>query len=314
MAFRGGGEPGIVVVTYNSAGYLAACLESAVARSPHVAVVDNLSSDTTCEIARRYPVQLIANQTNRGFAGAVNQGVRALETDYILLLNPDARLNTPLDAMLERVRGPKVGAVGGRLLDESGQDQAGFAIRRFPSPMALIFESLAINRLWPGNPINKHYRALGTDLTVSQKTEQPAGAFLMFKRSLWEAMQGFDERFHPLWFEDVDFLQRASRAGYEIWYEASACAVHAGGHSIQTLQPSRRQQFWYGNLLRYAALHFQSNLVVRLVAASVLVGSVVRWLASWTTRGSQQTGGVARLAWAYLVHGRSASTVDGIKR
>ena len=313
MAFRGG-EPGIVVVTYNSAGYLAACLESAVARSPHVAVVDNLSSDTTCEIARRYPVQLIANQTNRGFAGAVNQGVRALATDYILLLNPDARLTTPLDAMLDRARGPQVGAVGGRLLDENGQDQAGFAIRHFPSPMALIFESLGINRVWPGNPINKRYRALGTDLTVSQKTEQPAGAFLMFKRSLWDLLQGFDERFHPLWFEDVDFLQRASRAGYEIWYEASACAIHAGGHSIESLQPSRRQQFWYGNLLRYAAALFLSDLVVRCVAGSVLVGSMVRWLASWTTRGSRQTGGVAGLAWAYVVHGRSASTVDGHKR
>ncbi len=313
MAFRGG-EPGIVVVTYNSAGYLAPCLESALARSPHVTVVDNLSTDSTCEIARRYPVQLIANTANRGFAAAVNQGVRALKTDYILLVNPDARLTTPIDTMLERASDPKVGAVGGRLLDESGKDQAGFAIRRFPSPMALIFESLGVNRLWPGNPVNRKYRALGTDLTVSRKTEQPAGAFLMFKRGVWDEMKGFDERFHPLWFEDVDFLRRVSQAGYEIWYEASACAVHAGGHSIQTLQPSRRQQFWYGNLLRYAATHFQSDLVVRCVAGSVLVGSMVRWLASWTTRGSRQTGGVAGLAWAYVVHGRSASTVDGYKR
>lgn len=297
------GEPGIVVVTHNSAGVLAACLESALEQSRSVVVVDNNSADESCEVAARYPVQLIANRENRGFAAAVNQGVAALGTRMILLLNPDARLLTPLGPMMERLGQPGVGAVGGRLVDETGADQRGFAIRRFPTPAALAFESLGINRLWPGNPVNRRYRALDADLCVSQRTEQPAGAFFMFTRVTWTALRGFDERFHPLWFEDVDFLQRAANAGYEIWYEPASVAAHSGAHSIRKLQPTDRQRFWYGNLLRYASHHFATDHVVRLVALSVLVGIGIRSLVS----GEGRQSGAARLAWMYLVHGRSAA-------
>ena len=303
-----GGEPGIVVITHNSAEFLGACLESALERSPNVVVVDNLSTDETCAVARRYPVELIANHENRGFAAAVNQGVRVLSSRFVLLLNPDARITTPVDSMIDRASQPGVGAVGGRLFGKDGLDQAGFAIRRFPTPASLILECLGINRLWPGNPVNRRYRALDADLSVSQQTEQPAGAFLLFGRSVWQSVGGFDERFHPLWFEDVDFLRRVSAAGFQIWYEPDSTAVHTGAHSIGSLQPSCRQRFWYGNLLRYAARHFQPDLVVRLVAASVLVGVGLRWLATCITTSKEvrPTGGVTGLAWDYLVHGRSA--------
>ena len=240
------GEPGIVIVTHNSARVLAWCLESALARSSNVVVVDNNSSDDTCATARQFPSQLVANKDNLGFAAAVNQGVNALAgCQAILLLNPDARLVSPLAPMLERLQKPGVGAVGGRLTNEDGQDQQGFAIRRFPTAASLIFECLGINRLWPGNGVNRRFRALDADLSVSQRTEQPAGAFLLFSRSLWTRLNGFDERFHPLWFEDVDFLQRAAKAGYQIWYEPGSRAVHLGAHSLESLQPANRQRFWY---------------------------------------------------------------------
>ena len=305
------GEPGIVIVTHNSAEYLAACLESALERTPNVVVVDNLSTDSTCEAAGRYPVQVIANKTNKGFAAAVNQGVSALKTSTILILNPDARLLTPLTPMLDRLnQQPKTGAVGGRLQDEHGNDQSGFAIRRFPTPASLIFECLGLNRLWPGNPVNKRYRALDADLSVAQEAEQPAGAFLLFPRDVWQSLGGFDERFHPLWFEDVDFLRRVSNAGYRIWYEPAARAAHSGGHSIRSLQPSDRQRFWYGNLLRYASIHFDSDFAVRLLALSVLFGvGMRRLLMRGAPNGSRrpESAGAAGLAWAFVLQGRLAA-------
>ena len=61
-----------------------------------VVVVDNASKDATCDLVRQYAfakaVTLIANPSNYGFARAVNQGVSALDTELVLLLNPDTEL------------------------------------------------------------------------------------------------------------------------------------------------------------------------------------------------------------------------------
>ncbi len=73
---------------------------------------------------------------------------------------------------------------------------------------------LGLNRLWPGNPVNRRYRCLDLDLEAAADVEQPAGAFLLIRRDAWQALGGFDEGFHPIWFEDVDFLKRARDAGY----------------------------------------------------------------------------------------------------
>ena len=59
--------------------------------APSVIVVDNASHDETRAAVTSRGVCLIANEENRGFAAAVNQGIRALDTPYILLLNPDSR-------------------------------------------------------------------------------------------------------------------------------------------------------------------------------------------------------------------------------
>ena len=303
---------GIVVVTHNSAAHLAACLHSALRYTNHVVVVDNASTDDTAAIARRdFPgVRLEANPDNRGFAGGVNQGVRALpeEASFVLLLNPDARLLTSPAPMLARACQSGVGAVGGRLVTNAGKDQEGFTIRRFPTVASLIFETLGLNRLFPWNPVNRRYRALDLDLSRSQPADQPPGALLLFPRAVWTQLGGFDERFHPVWFEDVDFLRRVANLGYAIWYTPETRAEHAGGHSVLKLQLTDRQQFWYGNLLQYVALHTGPPMAVRLVAVAVLVGIGIRRLFT-RTRGTAAPGrgSVAGLAWHLVVHGKLPS-------
>src|SRR6266498_5785975 len=92
---------GVVIITYNSADVIGRCLD-ACRRFPNlqVLVVDNASTDQTVnEAQRRRGVRLIANTENRGFAAAANQGIRALETDFVLLLNPDTELKTSPDLL-----------------------------------------------------------------------------------------------------------------------------------------------------------------------------------------------------------------------
>ena len=255
------------------------CLDSLAEFAPDVVatVVDNGSTDRTAERVRSRPgVRLIGNRTNCGFAGAANQGFRESETDVVLLLNPDVRLRTPIEALIEACR--KQGAAAGQLTDQEGRVQRGFTIRRFPTPATLAFELLGINRLWPGNPVNRAYRYLDRDQNQAGRVEQPAGAFLMIRRDVWQQLGGFDEDFHPVWFEDVDFCRRAADAGYRIEYLPQVRAEHAGGHSVRRLPPARMEEYWYASLLTYAAKHFRP-WPYRAVCIAAVLSAVPRSIA-----------------------------------
>jgi N-acetylglucosaminyl-diphospho-decaprenol L-rhamnosyltransferase len=268
-------DVGIVIVTHNSAVEIGPCLEAAVATGADVVVVDNGSEDHTGNEVNRRGVRLIANPGNLGFAAAVNQGVRALEASLLLLLNPDAIIQSSLEPLREACLDAETAAAGGMLVDNQGKPQAGFMVRRFPSLAALCFEALLINRVWPRNPVNWQYRCLGLDYRAAADVEQPAGAFLMIRRDAWENLLGFDEDFYPLWFEDVDFLKRAKDNGYRIRFVPESVAKHTGGHSIQKILLEFRQFYWYRSLLRYAAKHFPPG-AEKLVCLAVIFGSVMR--------------------------------------
>jgi GT2 family glycosyltransferase len=238
-------------------------------------VVDNASSDDTVERVRaRTGVRLIANRDNRGFAAAANQGVREVgEAEFLLLLNPDACLATPLNDLIEASR--RHGLAAGKLVGQDGRAQRGFTLRRFPTPATLVFELLGLNRMWPRNPVNRRYRYLDRDLEQPGPVEQPAGAFLMVRRDVWERLGGLDEQFYPVWFEDVDFCRRAADARYRIECVPSVTARHVGGHSIGQVPRQYRAMYWCDSLLKYAVKHFRP-VAYRGVCAAVIVGAVPR--------------------------------------
>lgn len=257
---------------------MGACLEAVAQMAPDMAavVVDNASTDRTVELARGAQVRVIANSENRGFAGAANQGIDAVGAELILLLNPDVRLRTPVQGLMEACQ--HHGLSAGQLTDSKGRPQAGFTIRRFPTSAVLAMELLGLNRFWPGNPLNRSYRYLDRDLNQGGPVDQPAGAFLMTRRDVWERLGGFDEGFHPVWFEDVDFCRRAIQAGHRIEYVPAVRAEHSGGHSVSKLEATRREQYWYGSLLGYAAKHF-GPLGYRGVCLAALLSSIPRTVA-----------------------------------
>lgn len=268
---------GIVIVTYNSENEIGACLDSCVAMTDaEIVVVDNASSDgTLAEVRRRPAVRLIANPENRGFAAAVNQGCAACAARAILLLNPDTVLLTPIDELEAACQHEDIGAASGMLVDQGGRPQAGFAVRRLPTPAALAFEVLGVNRLFPRNPVNRRYRALDADLHAPADVEQPAGAFLMLRRDLWRMLGGLDESFHPIWFEDVDLCRRIRDKGFRIKYVPTVKARHAGGASASRIGWERRQIYWYAGLLRYASKHFRPS-ARRMIRVSIMLASVPR--------------------------------------
>jgi N-acetylglucosaminyl-diphospho-decaprenol L-rhamnosyltransferase len=273
-----------VIVTRNSGEVIGQCLDALASMAPQIVpiVVDNASTDDTLRRVREHDrVHVIANTENRGFAGAVNQGVTCLtpgsnEAEFVLLLNPDVNLLTGVDKLVEA--SAQYGLASGKLVDLNGRTQAGFTIRRFPTASSLIFELFGINRLWRSNPVNRRYRYLDRNLEEAGEVEQPAGAFLMFRRDVWESLDGMDDSFYPIWFEDVDFCRRAVDAGFHIQYLPEVVANHVGGHSIAKVPANSRAVYWCVSLIRYASKHFRGP-AYRTVCAAVVLSSLPRVVA-----------------------------------
>jgi N-acetylglucosaminyl-diphospho-decaprenol L-rhamnosyltransferase len=266
--------------------------------------VDNASSDSTrAEVVSR-GVRFLTNDSNLGFAKAANQGFALLRCPYVLLLNPDAVLSTNLEPLREACDLLGAAGAGGLLLDAKCRPQTGFMVRQLPTPAVLAMESLLLNRLWPGNPVNAKYRGLKLDYAVQQRVEQPAGAFLMIRRAVWEELGGFDEQFWPLWFEDVDFCRRALDRGYCFYFVPTAVAIHTGVHSIPALTLEMRRVYWYRSLLGYAAKHFRP-WGRRAVCLAVITGSFLRAVAEAALERSLRPfatySKVVRLASRFLI-------------
>jgi GT2 family glycosyltransferase len=166
--------------------------------------------------------------------------------------------------------------------------------------------ALVMNRVWPSNPVNRRYRCLDLDLSKGGEVEQPAGAFLMIRRDVWQSLNGFDEGFHPVWFEDVDLCRRIRDRGFSLYYIPEAVAKHTGGHSITTLPLEIRLNYWYRGLLRYSAKHFRP-FAFRAVCLAVVTGSFLRGIAESALQRSLKPmaayGSVASLAGRGLFSG-----------
>ena len=297
----------IIIVTYNSGTQIGACLDSLrTIEDIEVVVVDNASADSTRTEVESRATRMIRNARNAGFAAAVNQGVLATTAPLVLLLNPDARIQCGLSSLAQEFNDPAVGAAGGLLTGSDGRPQAGFMVRNLPTPTALAFEVLGINSFWPRNPANWHYRCLGLDPVTPAFVEQPAGAFLMFSRAVWEGVGGFDERYWPLWFEDVDFCWKVKQAGKLVRFNPLAVAQHDGGHTAGALPLEIRERYWYGSLLEYAAGHYRS-LVFRLICAATIFGAALRAVRGLPRSGFKAVavyGAVCRLALGRMLRPR----------
>jgi GT2 family glycosyltransferase len=287
----------VVIVTFNSAECLARCLDSLSGARAEIIVVDNASADDSVGIARQRGAGVIANSQNLGFAAACNQGARAAGGEYLLFLNPDTVLLGGLPEMIGALeRDPMAGAAGGLLVDPSGNPQRGFTLRRLPTFAALAFEVLLINRIWPGNPVNRRYRCLDARLDIAQEAEQPPGACLLVRRQALEKAGHWDEAFYPLWFEDVDLCARLRASGFRLLFIPACRWEHFGAHSLSHISIAERHIFWYRNLLHFVRKHMsrRAALAMKLM---VCVGVIARWTAGGLGRGEQFSW---RVCWAVL--------------
>ncbi|MEO5707586.1 MAG: glycosyltransferase family 2 protein [Alteraurantiacibacter sp.] len=224
----------IVVVSYNSEEHLQRCLDSIDTElaDPTIIVIDNASSDRSHEIACGHPAVdfPIRNAVNVGFSAAVNQAVSGIESDKVLLLNPDVVLfPETIDSLLALARTmPGSGIQGGRCLDFNGHLDPTSVLAAPSFWHAFAFAS-AISEI----PVLRRFdpdSLFGWQRDGTRAVDILTGAVMLVDRALWDKLDGFDERYFLYW-EDVDLCMRARRIGYRPHFTDRAVYQHVGGAS-----------------------------------------------------------------------------------
>lgn len=225
----------IVIVNWNSAAELTACLESIYRYPPRcefeILVVDNASFDGSdrliCE--KFSSVNFLQLEQNVGFSRANNLLAAQAEGDILLFLNPDTEVEAGALEQLAAVLRAKVdaGAVGGTLLNSDGSLQTS-CISTFPTLVNQALDSDLLrrwfpkSRLWGIRPLFEH-----DDLA---EVDSISGACLMVSRTAFEEVERFSEEYF-MYSEDVDLCFKLKRAGYRNYYVRKARVTHHGGRS-----------------------------------------------------------------------------------
>lgn len=229
----------VVTVTYNSAHDILGFLQSASTGSDVLVVADNPSSqsDQTVSIAASAGAQVVRMSSNVGYGAAVNAAIRVLDAsfDVVLISNPDVRLEQSAVARLTEslLSHSDVGAVGPRVLNADGTIYP--SARQVPSLRTGVGHAV-FSRVWPGNPWTRTYRQEGLDSELRRDVGWLSGACLMVRRSAFEQIGGFDERYF-MYFEDVDLGYRLGKAGWRNVFEPAAQVTHVGGVSTASVRP-----------------------------------------------------------------------------
>ena len=266
-----------------------------------IIIVDNGSTDSSISllehlVIEKPKIEIIRNSENKGFATACNQGAALAKDDVILFLNPDARvcensISEPM-SVLALPANASVGIIGIRLVDDSGQTTR--SCSRFPSSSMYIAQSMGLTRVGPLKHWNPHMTDWAHD-SVAQ-IDHVIGAFYMIRRSLFEQLEGFDERFF-VYLEDLDLSLRARQAGWRSIYLATASAYHAGGGTSRQVK-ARRLFYSLRSKLLYGFKHFSGAGAWGLAAVVVLVEPFSRLIFA-IARG--RPGEVSRIFHAYFL-------------
>jgi GT2 family glycosyltransferase len=218
----------LVIVSFNTREILLRCLDSIIKHtqkiSYEVIIVDNASEDGTIKtVVEIFPeVEVIANEDNRGFSAANNQGIVSSKGRRVALLNPDTLLTENsfkkiIDFMEVH---PEFSIVGTGIVDENNQ----------PCPI----------RLWEDTPQDAVLKIMGIyDPASELKKMGPmrakeakviSGCCFVVSRDLIESIGLMDENYF-LYNEEDDLCRRARKSGKKICFYPETSVQHLHGQS-----------------------------------------------------------------------------------
>ena len=237
----------VIIPVYNGRDVIKECLDSVFAvdyDNFEVVVVDDCSLDSSADVVRGgfSRARVLRTKRNRGFAAAVNTGIRSSAGDIIVLLNMDTVVDkgwlSPLvDAL---TRDASIGLVGSKILfpDRKTLQHAG----------GMLFENaLPVHRGRGEADTGKYDRPADVDYLC--------GASLGFKKRTIEDLGLFDDGFRPLYFEDTDLARRVRDRGLRVVYIPGSVLVHKENISTGGLT-ERFYYFFHKSRMRYVLKHY----------------------------------------------------------
>jgi len=247
----------VLIINWNNWPKLQNCLRSIYASSQaveQVIVIDNDSSDGSAErVARLFPkVELHRNATNIGHTKAINDGFLLARGRYIAVLDNDTELEPDCfeRLMMFLDANPDVAMVAPRTFNTDGTIQE--SARRFPGVMSGLFgRQSALTRMFPDNRFSKRYLARGfLDSKAPFEVEQIGGAFMLFRRSVLDAVGPWDERYFGYWV-DTDWCRSVRQQNLRIFCVPDALAIHHENNSRRKRKTAHRIWIFHFGAYQY---------------------------------------------------------------
>jgi len=266
-------EVSLIIITRNTCALTRAAIESVQTADAgvQILVVDNGSTDdTSLVLPREFPaLRYLRFERNLGFARAVNLAAREAHGEFLVLLNSDARLAPDaLSLALEWMRRhANCAVVGAQLLNPDGSRQN--SIANLPSLATELLNKSLLRRLWPTRFPGKEQ-----DFREPIEVETVVGAFMLIRKSVWDELGGYDERFF-FFFEETDFCLRARRRGHRVMHLPMVRVWHGQGQTGKEVSAGARIEYWRSRYVYFAKNH---SLSARLVLG---IGLSVRLLLDW---------------------------------
>lgn len=245
---------GIIVVNWNSGVLTNAAVKPYLNYYSdkikcEVVVVDNASSDDSLNILQNPYITLISNSANTGFGHACNQAIEKLNTDYILLLNPDTKSSvSTLEILVSFLENNPEYAVTGPMQ----KYENGSIIRccgRFPVFTTSLYDLLGLSKKFP-----KHFTPapimLDFDHLKSRDVDHIMGSYMLIRKPVTD-ITGFMDTAYFVYGEDLDLSKRIAGHGFKSYYNNNCSIIHisgASGPKVSSLRLyysiSARRIFW----------------------------------------------------------------------
>jgi GT2 family glycosyltransferase len=250
----------VVIPVYGKVDFTLRCLRSiaetwSYSINPSIVVVDDASPDDSLQQLIGIPgVDVLRNGVNLGYLRSTNRGSDLAKSRYVCFLNNDTEVKAGwLETLVQTAEhDPKIGAVGSKLVYPDGTLQEAGGI---------IWSDASGWNYGRGDDPNK------SEYNFPRDVDYCSAASLLVRTDLLREIGGFDERFAPAYYEDVDLCFEIARRGYRVVYEPRSTVVHYEGTSSGTDIERGVKRFQAINQPKFAA-KWRETLATKLAPSA----------------------------------------------